>query len=69
MTYPVAVLVVAFIVTSILLIFVVPVFKEIFDSFGAELPAFTLMIIAVSEFMQSYWYIGLGGIVCGWLLI
>ncbi|GHF79595.1 type II secretion system F family protein [Thalassotalea marina] len=60
MTYPIAVLVVAAIVTSILLIFVVPVFKEIFDSFGAELPAFTLLVLAISEFMQSYWYIGLG---------
>ena len=59
MTYPIAVLVVAAIVTSILLIFVVPVFKEIFDSFGAELPAFTLLVIAISEFMQAYWYIGL----------
>ncbi|WP_286271574.1 type II secretion system F family protein [Thalassotalea hakodatensis] len=60
MTYPIAVLVVAAVVTSILLIFVVPVFKEIFDSFGAELPAFTLMVIGISEFMQAYWYIGLG---------
>lgn len=57
MTYPISVLVIALIVTSILLIFVVPVFKEIFDSFGAELPGFTLMVIALSEFMQSYWYI------------
>ncbi|MDO6444664.1 type II secretion system F family protein [Colwellia sp. 1_MG-2023] len=60
MTYPIAVLVVAAIVTSILLIFVVPVFKEIFDSFGAELPSFTLLVLAISEFMQSYWYLGLG---------
>jgi type IV pilus assembly protein PilC len=60
MTYPIAVLVVAAIVTSILLIFVVPVFKEIFDSFGAELPAFTLFVLAISEFMQTYWYLGLG---------
>jgi len=62
MTYPVAVLVIAAIITSILLIFVVPVFKDIFDSFGAELPAFTLLVIALSEFMQSYWYIGLGAL-------
>jgi type IV pilus assembly protein PilC len=62
LTYPIAVMVVALIVTSILLIFVVPVFKEIFDSFGAELPAFTLLVIAISEFMQSYWYIGLAAI-------
>lgn len=62
MFYPIAVLVVALVVTSILLIFVVPTFKEIFDSFGAELPAFTLFVIAISEFMQAYWYIALAGI-------
>lgn len=60
MTYPIAVLVIAFIVTCILLIFVVPTFQEIFASFGAELPAFTLFVIGISEFMQSYWYLGLG---------
>jgi type IV pilus assembly protein PilC len=59
MTYPISVLVIALIVTSILLIFVVPVFQEIFASFGAELPAFTLMVIGISEFMQAYWYLGL----------
>ena len=62
LTYPISVLVVAFIVTSILLIFVVPTFQEIFESFGAELPAFTLLVIAISEFMQSYWYIGLAAL-------
>lgn len=62
MTYPISVLVIAFIVTSILLIFVVPVFQEIFASFGAELPAFTLFVISISEFMQAYWYLGLAGI-------
>jgi len=59
MTYPIAVVVIAFVVTSILLIFVVPVFQEIFAGFGAELPAFTLMVIAISEFMQAYWYLGI----------
>jgi type IV pilus assembly protein PilC len=62
MTYPIAVLVIALIVTSILLIFVVPVFQEIFEGFGAELPAFTLLVVAISEFMQAYWYMGLAGI-------
>ncbi|TCI03602.1 type II secretion system F family protein [Corallincola luteus] len=67
MFYPAAVLVVALIVTSILLIFVVPQFKDIFDGFGAELPGFTLMVIGISEFMQAYWYIILGGtIVAGY---
>lgn len=62
MTYPIAVLVIALVVTSILLIFVVPVFQEIFESFGAELPGFTLMVMGISDFMQAYWYLGLGGI-------
>jgi type IV pilus assembly protein PilC len=62
MTYPISVLVIALIVTSILLIFVVPVFQEIFASFGAELPGFTIMVIGISEFMQAYWYLGLAGI-------
>jgi type IV pilus assembly protein PilC len=62
MTYPIAVLVIAFIVTCILLIFVVPVFQEIFAGFGAELPAFTLLVIGISEFMQAYWYFGLAGL-------
>lgn len=57
MTYPIAVLVVAFVVTAILLIFVVPQFKDVFSSFGAELPAMTLFVIALSDFMQSYWWI------------
>ena len=62
MTYPIAVLVIAAIVTSILLIFVVPTFQEIFESFGAELPAFTMMVIGISEIMQAYWYIALAAI-------
>ena len=57
MFYPIAVLVVALIVTSILLIFVVPQFQDIFNGFGAELPGFTLMVIGISEFMQEYWWI------------
>jgi type IV pilus assembly protein PilC len=60
--YPIAVLVVAFIVTVILLVFVVPQFEELFDSFGADLPALTVFVIRLSEFMQSYWYIIAGGI-------
>ena len=68
MTYPIAVLVIAFIVTCILLIFVVPVFQEIFASFGAELPAFTLLVIAISDFMQAYWYFGLAGIYLAFFL-
>ncbi|AXR07477.1 type II secretion system F family protein [Salinimonas sediminis] len=54
MFYPIAVVVVAFIVTTILLIFVVPQFEEIFSSFGAELPAFTQFVLAISRGMQDY---------------
>jgi type IV pilus assembly protein PilC len=68
MTYPIAVLVIAFIVTCILLIFVVPVFQEIFAGFGAELPAFTLLVISISEFMQAYWYFGLAALYIAFFL-
>ncbi len=60
--YPAAVLVVAFIVTAILLIFVIPQFKDLFSSFGADLPAFTLMVIGLSEMFQEYWWAIFGGI-------
>jgi type IV pilus assembly protein PilC len=63
LTYPTAVLVIAFVVTAILLIFVVPQFEELFKSFGADLPAFTQMVVNLSRFMQEYWYIGLGAII------
>ncbi len=69
MFYPVAVIVVALVVTSILLIFVVPQFAEIFSSFGAELPAFTLLVIKISEIMQAYWYIVLAGIIVAFKMI
>ena len=54
--YPTAVLVVAFIVMAILLIFVVPQFESIFKGFGADLPAFTKMVINLSDFFQKYWW-------------
>ena len=60
--YPTAVLVVAFIVSGILLLFVVPQFQELFQGFGADLPAFTQMVINLSEFMQKFWWVGLFGI-------
>ncbi|MBT1444000.1 type II secretion system F family protein [Shewanella sp. JM162201] len=56
MFYPAAVVVVAIAVTTLLLLFVVPQFEEIFKGFGAELPAFTQMIINLSRFLQSSWY-------------
>ena len=61
LTYPVAVLVVALVVTAILLIFVVPTFSDLFEGFGAELPAFTQMVVNLSDFMiESGWMVGLG---------
>ncbi|WP_434558673.1 type II secretion system F family protein [Pseudomonas sp. Z4-20] len=63
MTYPAAVILVAAVVTSILLIKVVPQFESVFSGFGAELPAFTLMVIGLSEFMQEWWWMLLGGAV------
>ncbi|MFZ2726157.1 MAG: type II secretion system F family protein [Methylococcaceae bacterium] len=63
LTYPIAVMVVAFVVTAILLIFVVPVFADLFKGFGAELPAFTQMVVHMSEWMQQYWWIVIGWVV------
>jgi type IV pilus assembly protein PilC len=57
MTYPIAVLVVALVVTVILLVKVVPEFETLFSGFGAELPAFTQMVIGFSEWMQEWWFI------------
>ena len=55
--YPAAVIAVAILVSAILLIFVVPQFKMVFASFGADLPAFTLMILGLSEFVVAYWWL------------
>lgn len=62
MTYPIAVIVVALIVSGILLIKVVPQFQSVFQGFGAELPAFTQMVINLSEFVQGWWYLILAGL-------
>jgi type IV pilus assembly protein PilC len=64
LTYPIAVMVVAFIVVAVIMIFVIPAFKDVFTSFGADLPTPTLIVIAMSEFFVSYWWamaIGIGG--------
>jgi len=63
MNYPIAVVLVAVIVTAILLIKVVPQFQDVFANFGAELPAFTLMVIGLSEALQAWWYVVLAGFV------
>ncbi|WP_417787572.1 type II secretion system F family protein [Stutzerimonas xanthomarina] len=62
MNYPIAVVLVAIIVSAILLIKVVPQFQDVFANFGAELPAFTLMVIGLSEMLQQWWYFVLFGL-------
>jgi type IV pilus assembly protein PilC len=68
MTYPIAVVVVAVIVTGILLVKVVPQFASTFSSFGAELPAFTMFVLHLSELAQAYWFIILIGAVGGFFV-
>ena len=63
--YPAIVLLVAFGVTAFIMIFVIPTFQDLFKSFGADLPAFTLFVIKVSEFFQSYWWAIFGGLFGG----
>ena len=62
MTYPIAVIVVAVIVTAILLIKVVPQFESVFQGFGADLPAFTQMVVNLSRGLQRWWFVVLGAI-------
>lgn len=62
LTYPIAVLVVAFIVVAVIMIFVIPAFKEVFTSFGADLPLPTLIVIAMSEFFVKWWWAVFGGL-------
>ena len=57
MFYPAAVLIVAVVITAIIMIFVVPEFKNLFSSFGAELPAFTQMVVKMSDFTAEYWWL------------
>jgi type IV pilus assembly protein PilC len=62
--YPAAVIAVAVIVTAVIMVFVIPQFEELFTSFGAELPAFTLLVIKISNYVQAWWWamlLGLGG--------
>ncbi len=65
LTYPIAIMGVASIVTAILMIFVVPSFKSVFDSFGAELPMPTQVVIGISDFFVAYWYIMFGSVASG----
>jgi type IV pilus assembly protein PilC len=63
MTYPIAVIIVAIVVTAILLVKVVPQFESLFQGFGAELPVFTQMVVNLSEWLQTWWFVVLLGIV------
>lgn len=54
--YPVSIIVVAFVITAVIMIFVIPAFKELFSSFGADLPTPTLVVMAMSDFFVSYWW-------------
>jgi len=58
--YPIAVIVVAIVITAVIMIFVIPAFKDVFKNFGADLPAPTLIVIAMSDFMVANWYIVFG---------
>ena len=60
--YPISIIVVSFVITAIIMIFVIPAFKEVFRSFGADLPAPTLIVISISDFFIAYWWLIFGGI-------
>ena len=63
--YPISILVVAFVVTAVIMIWVVPAFKDVFKSFGADLPTPTLVVMAISDFFVKWWYLIFGGIFGG----
>ena len=60
--YPVAIIAVAFIITAVIMIFVIPAFKQLFSSFGADLPAPTLLMMSISDFFVAYWWAIFGGL-------
>src|SRR6476469_1209382 len=60
--YPISIIVVAFVITAVIMIFVIPAFKDSFSSFGADLPAPTLFVMAVSDYFVKFWYLIFGGI-------
>jgi type IV pilus assembly protein PilC len=62
LVYPVSIIVVAFIITAVIMIFVIPAFKELFEGFGAKLPAPTLLMMNISDIFVKYWYIIFGGL-------
>lgn len=66
--YPIAIILVAFVVTAILLMFVIPQFENLFQTMGGDLPVFTRMVVDLSEFFQSYWYLIFGVLIAGGML-
>ena len=60
--YPMSILIMAFVITAVIMIFVIPAFKEVFKNFGADLPAPTVIVIGMSDFFVEYWYIIFGSI-------
>jgi type IV pilus assembly protein PilC len=60
--YPIAIIVVAFVITAVIMLFVIPAFKQVFTSFGADLPAPTLFVMAISDAFVKYWYVIFGAI-------
>ena len=58
--YPIAIIVVAFIITAVIMIFVIPAFKQVFESFGADLPGPTVLVMTISDYFVEYWYIIFG---------
>lgn len=58
--YPISIIVVAFVITAVIMIFVIPAFKQVFTSFGADLPTPTLIVMGISDFFVSYWYLIFG---------
>ena len=68
--YPIAIIAVAFIITAIIMIFVIPAFKEVFKNFGADLPAPTLIVMSISDWFVANWYVifpAIGGAIYGFL--
>ncbi|PKO25106.1 MAG: type II secretion system protein F [Betaproteobacteria bacterium HGW-Betaproteobacteria-8] len=60
--YPISIIVVAFVITAVIMIFVIPAFKELFSSFGADLPTPTLIVMSLSDFFVNYWWAIFGSI-------
>jgi type IV pilus assembly protein PilC len=63
--YPIAIIVVAFVITAVIMIFVIPAFKQVFTNFGADLPAPTLLVMGISDFFVQYWYLIFGVVIGG----